>query len=257
MSRSANVGSAVAAAAALTIGTPAMAGPADLSAKTVVLVHGAFADGSSWAKVIPRLRARGLHVVAVQNPLTSLKADVDATQRAIDQVDGPVILVGHSYGGVVITDAGNSPKVKAMVYVAAFAPDSGQSITSMTKGAPPPAYAPFLRKDSGGFFTLTEEGIRKNFATDLPPAEQELIATVQVPWASEAPNTAVGQAAWHGRPTYTVISTNDGMIPPPFQEQMAKTAHAKVTRVAASHVVMLSHPKEVADVIIEAAIEAK
>ena len=141
---------------------------------TVVLVHGAFADGSSWSKVIPLLRAKGLDVDAVQNPLSSLEADVDATRRAIDQVDGPVVLVGHSWAGVVITEAGANPKVKSLVYVAAFAPDSGQSIASMTADLPPAPYAPFLRKDEGGYLTLSEEGVRKNFAQDLPASEAEL-----------------------------------------------------------------------------------
>lgn len=257
MSIAHHLGSAI-ALAALSIGTVSIAAPApNAGGKTVVLVHGAFADGSSWSKVIPLLRARGFHVVAVQNPLSSVSADVKAARRAIDQASGPVILVGHSYGGVVITEAGNDPKVKALVYVAAFAPDNGQSINSMTKGAPPPAYAPFLRKDEGGFYTLTEEGVRKNFATDLPPDEQDLVAATQGPWASECPDTPVTQAAWHDKPTFTVISTEDGMIPPAFQEQMAKTARAKVTRVAGSHVVMLSHPREVADVIAAAAADVR
>jgi len=227
---------------------------ADLSRTTVVLVHGAFADGSSWAKVIPILTARGLDVIAVQNPLSSLEADVDAARRAIDQAGGPVVLVGHSWGGVVITEAGNNPKVDALVYVAAFAPDSGQSISSITAGSPPPPYAPFLRKDEGGFLTLSVEGVLRNFAQDLPTAEAELIAITQGPWSASAIEAPVTHAAWHDKPAWTVLSENDHMIPPDLQEQMAKIAGATIVRVPSSHVVMLSHPEAVAETIIEAAI---
>ena len=221
---------------------------------TIVLVHGAFADGSSWSKVIPLLREKGLGVVAVQNPLSSLEADVDATRRAIDQIDGPVVLVGHSWAGVVITEAGNDPKVKSLVYVAAFAPDSGQSITSLTADLPPAPYAPFLRKDEGGYLTLSEEGVLKNFAQDLPTAEAELIAVTQGPWNANCVDAKVTHAAWHDKPVRTVITEEDRMIPPALQEQMASAAHADVVRVPASHVVMLSHPEAVADAIIASAM---
>lgn len=224
---------------------------------TVVLVHGAFADGSSWSKVIPLLRAKGLDVVAVQNPLSSLEADVDATRRAIDQVDGPVVLVGHSWAGVVITEAGANPKVKSLVYVAAFAPDSGQSIASMTADLPPAPYAPFLRKDEGGYLTLSEEGVRKNFAQDLPASEAELIAITQGPWNADCINAKVTHAAWREKRVRTVITQDDRMIPPALQEQMARAAHAKVVRVPSSHVVMLSHPEVVADAIVASVNELR
>ncbi len=237
-----------------TAGSVSAAEPArDLTARTVVLVHGAFADGSSWAKVIPLVTARGLDVVAVQNPLSSLEADIDATRRAIDQAAGPVVLVGHSWGGVVITEAGNDPKVEALVYVAAFAPDAGQSIASMTAGDPAPPYAPFLRKDEGGYLTLTEEGVLQNFAHDLPEPEAKLVAITQGPWHESCAAAVVTRAAWHDKPVFTVISAEDRMIPPALQEQMVRTTGAKATTVPSSHVVMLSHPREVADQILAAA----
>src|SRR5258707_9047261 len=161
--------------------TPASAAsaPDDLKGKNVVLVHGAFADGSSWDKVIPLLEARGLHVVAVQNPLSSLADDAAATKRVIDAQNGPVVLVGHSWGGVVISQAGNDDKVKALVYVAAFAPDSGQSINDMIKGKPAPAWAGELQKDSGNFLTLSATGIDEDFAHDLTPVQKRVVAATQ------------------------------------------------------------------------------
>src|SRR5215475_13642823 len=168
-------------AALFLITSTAIAAP-DLKGKTIVLVHGAFADGSSWAKVIPLLEARGLKVVAVQNPLSSLDDDVGAATRAIEQQTGPVILVGHSWGGAVITQAGNHEKVKALVYVSAFAPDSGQSINDASKGSPPPPWASMLVKDSGNFLTLPTANILSDFAQDLPPADARLIAATQGPW---------------------------------------------------------------------------
>ncbi|MHA7776022.1 alpha/beta fold hydrolase [Roseibium sp. M-1] len=220
---------------------------------TVVLVHGAFADGSSWSKVIPLLRDTGLNVVAVQNPLSSLEADVDATKRVIDQIEGPVVLVGHSWGGVVITEAGNDPKVESLVYVAAFAPDNGESIASMTADAPPPPYAPYLQKDEGGYLTLTAEGVQKQFAQDLSSDEADLVAITQGPWSQSCVSAKVSHAAWRDKPSWTVIAEDDHMIPSSLQETMAKRINATVTKVAASHVVMLSKPKEVAETILAAA----
>ncbi|PHQ69462.1 MAG: hypothetical protein COB97_07485 [Paracoccus sp.] len=222
---------------------------------TVVLVHGAFADGSSWSKVIPLLREKGLDVVSVQNPLSSLEADVDATRRAIDQVDGPVVLVGHSWAGVVITEAGNNPKVNSLVYVAAFVPDAGQSIASMTADLPPAPYAPYLRKDDGGYLTLSEEGVRQNFAPDLSASEAEIVAITQGPWNAACIDAKVTNAAWREKPTRMVIAQEDRMIPPALQEQMALGANATVVRVPSSHVVMLSHPEAVAEAIVASATE--
>jgi len=244
-------------AAMLVMSSPAIAAP-DLKGKTIVLVHGAFADGSSWAKVIPLLEARGLKVVAVQNPLSSLEDDVGAATRAIEQQTGPVILVGHSWGGAVITQAGNHEKVVALVYVAAFAPDSGQSINDASKGAPPPPWASVLVKDSGNFLTLPTANILGDFAQDLPPAEARIIAATQGPWAARCGDDKVTTAAWHTKPSWYVIPEKDKMIPAALQSKMADAAKSKVTKVAgASHVVMVSQPKKVAEAILAAAEAAK
>jgi len=229
----------------------------DLKGKNVVLVHGAFADGSSWQKVIPLLEARGLHVVAVQNPLSSLAADVAVTKRVIDQQTGPVILVGHSWGGVVISEAGNDDKVKSLVYVAAFAPDSGQSIEDMTKGMAAPVWASELHKDAAGYLTLSTKAVLDDFAQDLPLPEKRVIAATQGPWASGCLGDKVTKAAWHDKPSYFVVAGLDRMIDPNLQQTMAKNIGAKVTRVNSSHVAMVGQPKTVADAIIAAARAAQ
>ena len=231
----------------------ATAAPAGLSGKTVVLVHGAFADGSSWSKVIPLLEAKGLKVVAVQNPLSSLAEDAAAARRAIDAQPGPVILVGHSWGGAVITEAGTDDKVKALVYVAAFAPDEGQSINIMTKPFPPAPWTAALKVDSGGFLTLPEANILSDFAQDLPPAEAKIVAATQGPWAARCLDDVITTAAWKTKPSWYVLSGQDHMIDPRFQAAMAANIKAHVVKVDASHVVMLSHPQDVANTIIAAA----
>jgi pimeloyl-ACP methyl ester carboxylesterase len=225
----------------------------DLAGKNVVLVHGAFADGSSWQKVIPLLEKRGLHVVAVQNPLSSLGDDVAATRRAIEKLDGPVILVGHSWGGVVISQAGNDDKVKGLVYVAAFAPDSGQSIADMLKDKPAPAWASVLQKDSGGFVTLPTATVLQDFAQDLPPEEARVVAATQGPWAGSAIADKVTTAAWHNKPSWYIVADQDHMIDPRFEAAMGKQIGAQVTHVNTSHVAMLKQPAAVANVIIAAA----
>jgi pimeloyl-ACP methyl ester carboxylesterase len=228
--------------------------PQDLKGKNVVLVHGAFADGSSWDKVIPLLEARGLHVVAVQNPLSSLKADVDAARRVIDQQQGPVVLVGHSWGGAVITEAGNDDKVNALVYVAAFAPDNGQSINDMIKGLPAPSWASELQKDSAGYLTLSTKAVLNDFAQDLPVPQRRLIAATQGPLNAASFDDKVSTAAWRNKPTSFVIPGQDHMIDPRLQAAEAQAAHASVTHVnGSSHVVMISQPQAVANAIIEAA----
>ncbi|CAM2156976.1 Alpha/beta hydrolase [Pararobbsia alpina] len=231
--------------------------PQDLKGKTVVLVHGAFADGSSWEKVIPLLEARGLHVVAVQNPLSSLADDAAATKRAIDAQTGPVVLVGHSWGGVVISQAGNDDKVKALVYVAAFAPDSGQSISDKLKGLPAPVWAGELQKDSGNFLTLSEKGIDEDFAQDLTPAQKHIVYATQGPWIASAIDEKVTDAAWEHKPSYFVVADKDRMIPPALQNAMAEHIKATVTHANSSHVAMVSQPKVVADAIIAAARSAQ
>jgi pimeloyl-ACP methyl ester carboxylesterase len=229
----------------------------DLKGKNVVLVHGAFADGSSWNKVIPLLEARGLHVVSVQNPLSSLAADVAATQRVIEQQQGPVVLVGHSWGGAVITQAGNDDKVKALVYVGAFAPESGQSVNDILKDKPAPSWAKELRKDSAGFLTLSTDAILHDFAQDLPTAEARLVAATQGPWFAGATDEKVANAAWHTKPSWFVITDKDHMIPPALQAEMASRAGATVKHVDSSHVAMLSKPGVVAAQIIAAASKVK
>jgi pimeloyl-ACP methyl ester carboxylesterase len=248
----------LAAVSGLTTALAAFAAqPATAAEKTVVLVHGAFADGSSWTKVIPLLQAKGLGVVAVQNPLSSLAADVDATKRVIDAQSGPVILVGHSYGGVVITQAGVNPKVAALVYVAAFAPPKGQSVTGVGKEGPPPPWADSVKEDSGGYLTLTPEGIAKFFAQDLPPKEAAVIAATQGPTFKGALDDKVTETAYETKPTWAIVAKADRMIPPDAERAMAKTANAKITELDSSHVVMLSKPNEVADVILAATAAVK
>lgn len=229
----------------------------DLKGKNVVLVHGAFADGSSWDKVIPLLEAKGLHVVAVQNPLSSLDGDVAATRRVIEQQDGPVILVGHSWAGAVITQAGNDDKVKALVYVAAFAPQKDQSINDILKGKPAPAWAAALQKDSAGYLTLSTDAIIHDFAQDLPVAQARLVAATQGPWFAGCTDDKVTQPAWQNKPSWFVVTGQDRMIPPALQTAMAQQINATVVNVNASHVAMLSKPTEVAAAIVEAARAAK
>lgn len=225
--------------------------------KTVVLVHGAFADGSSWDKVIPLLKAKGLNAVAVQLPLSSLSDDIAATKRAIDLQKGPVLLVGHSWAGAVITEAGTDDKVKSLVYVTAFAPEKGQSVSDMLKGLPPLDWTKHVEKDSGGFLWLSTDAILNDFAPDLPKSEASLVAATQGPWFSGCADDKLNDAAWHSKPSWFVVTEKDRMISPDLQEQMAKRIGAKITRVDSSHVAMLSHPQEVADVIIKAAEESK
>jgi pimeloyl-ACP methyl ester carboxylesterase len=214
----------------------------DLKGKNVVLVHGAFADGSSWNKVIPLLEAKGLHVVAVQNPLNSLDGDVAATRRVIEQQNGPVILVGHSWAGAVITQAGNDDKVKALVYVAAFAPQKDQSINDILKGKPAPEWASALQKDSAGYLTL---------------AQARLVAATQGPLFAGCFDDKVTQPAWQSKPSWFVVTEKDRMIPAQLQDAMAQQIGATEVKVDSSHVAMLSKPTEVAAAIIDAARAAK
>jgi len=225
--------------------------------KTVVLVHGAFADGSSWSRVIPLLEAKGLRVVAVQNPLSSLAADADATKRAIDMAPGPVILVGHSWGGVVITQAGVDDKVKALVYVAAFALPKGMSVNSASAGAPPQPWLKELQPDSAGYVRLSDDAVGKFFAQDLSPEEIAVVAATQGPTFGGAFDDKLSEAAYETKPSWFVVAKRDGMIPPPVEEAMAAAIKAKVTEIDGSHVVMLSQPQAVADVIIAAADSVK
>jgi pimeloyl-ACP methyl ester carboxylesterase len=223
----------------------------------IVLVHGAWADGSSWAKVIPLLEAKGFHVTAVQNPLTSFSEDVAATKRVIDAQDGPVLLVGHSYGGAVITEAGNDPKVVGLVYVAAFAPDAGESAGSLGKPYGPTPGVLELRPTADGFLVLTPKGVQEDFCPDLSEAERNLLLATQTPTQGAALGAPVTVAAWHTKPSWFVIASNDRMIAPQQERDTAKRMHSKTLVLATSHVPMLSKPKEVADFILGAASGSK
>ena len=221
--------------------------------RNVVLVHGAWADGSSWAKVIPLLEKAGLNAVAVQNPLTSFADDVAATKRAIALQDGPVILVGHSWGGVVITEVGADPKVVGLVYVAAFAPDVGEPIGELGTDFPPPPGAAELRPDAEGYLTMTTKGVFENFAPDLPVAQRRLIAATQGATNSSVFGATVTNAAWKAKPSWYVVAANDRMIQPDLERKFAKTIKAKTITLPTSHVPMLSRPADVAKLIIDAA----
>ncbi len=247
------LGIAILAAAFLAHPSPADADPA----KSIVLVHGAFADGSSWAKVIPLLASKGYTVVAVQNPLSSLADDVAATKRAIEGVPGPVVLVGHSWGGVVITEAGNDPKVAGLVYVAAFGLDDGESVNALGKGKPAPPWVSALQVDSGGFARLPTDTVLKDFAPDVSPAEAKLIAATQGPVSVKCFDETIKTAAWKTKPAWYVRAEQDHMIDPAAQEFMAKRMKATLTSLKASHVVMVSKPKDVAAVILAAAAGKK
>lgn len=241
-------------ACVLCAGAVIQAQKASVDAKpTIVLVHGAYADGTSWSKVIALLQSKGYRVVSVQNPTTSLADDVAATERVVNQQPGPVVLAGHSWAGVVITQAGNNPKVKALVYVDASAPDSGQSILDAGAGVPAEPGAGAGVKDENGFLTLPEAAVRQYFAQDLSPADQGIIFATQTPWAIGCLTDKVTHAAWRDKPSWWVIGESDHMIAPKLQERMAATLKAKVTKLPTSHLAMLKEPAAVTKVIIAAA----
>lgn len=230
----------------------AASGSALANNKTVVLVHGAFADGSSWNRVIDELQRQHTEVIAVQLPLTSLKEDVAATQRAIARAHGDVVLVGHSWGGTVISEAGNDARVKALVYVAAFAPDSGKSTADLAGSYPAPPGSAGIVKTADGFLYLPAKSVRQDFAPDIKAAEQNRLTATQGPIRGDAFAEKVTHAAWHDKPSWYVVSKSDRMINPDLERAMAKAIDAKTTEVAASHVSMVSHPEEVARVIGQA-----
>ena len=241
-----------AAVTATTIAAPAFAA----DAPTIVLVHGAWANGSSWAEVIPLLEARGLDVVAVHNPLSSFEADVAATRRVIDDQPGDVILVGHSYGGAVITEAGNDDKVRGLVYVAAFAPPVGGSVNAIVAAAPqPPEWQSQIHADGGGYLTWPADAMAKYFAPDIGPEAAALLAATQAPTFAGAFDGKITHAAYADKPTWFVVADNDQIIPAPLQVLFAETMGASASHVASSHVAMLSQPQAVADAIF-AAVEA-
>ena len=220
---------------------------------SILLVHGAWADGSSWSKVIPLLHASGLNATAVQLPLTSLGEDAATVNRALALEDGPVVLVGHSYGGAVITEAGTDPKVTGLVYVAAFAPDVGESAGSLLGTVPPAPLASEGRPDAEGFVKLTRKGVSESFAQDLPEIEREGLFAAQAPTSVRSLGGAVSSAAWKTRPSWYVVATDDHAIPPGLARTMAKRINARTIALDASHAVMLSHPQAVAALILDAA----
>jgi len=217
----------------------------------VVLVHGAWADGSSWSKVIPLLQANGLHVTAAQIPLTSLENDITVTRRLLSLQPGPTVLVGHSYGGAVITGAAvDAPQVKALVYIAAFGLDQGESLDGLSKQGPAPAGAAQMRADANGFLWINTAGFHQAFVGDATPAEAAVMAAVQGPLSIASFTDKAGPPAWKTIPSWYLISANDQMIPPPAQEFMAKRMGATTRSVAASHASMIAHPQEAADIIM-------
>lgn len=243
----------LAAALLSTAAVAAHAAPAVDNTTTVVLVHGAFADGSSWEKVIPLLQAKGLKVVAVQNPLSSLADDVVATQRVVDAQTGKVVLVGHSWGGTVITQAGTSDKIKALVYVAAFAPSEGEATGALGKEyAVPPGIAS-LQADAAGYLWLPAASVASNFAQDVSPATAALIAATQGPINSKAFGETTTVAAWKNKPNYYIVAAKDRMIAPELEQAFAKKINATTVTLQTSHVPMLSQPEKVAEVIAAAA----
>ena len=223
--------------------------------RNVLLVHGAWADGSSWSKVIPLLEAKGLHVTAVQLPLTSLADDTATLKRAFALEDGPFLLVGHSYGGSVITEAGNDPKVAGLIYVAAFAPDKGESTLDQIKANPTPVGME-LRPDASGFIKLSAKGIVEDFAPDVREAELKILIATQGPAAGAAFGAQISTPAWKNKPTWFVIASEDRVISPKLEESEAQEMNAKSITISSSHVVMLSHPVEVARFIERAAHES-
>jgi pimeloyl-ACP methyl ester carboxylesterase len=221
--------------------------------KNVVLVHGGFVDGSGWQGVYDHLRKDGYNVTIVQNPTISLADDVAVTRRALATQAGPAILVGHSYGGVVITEAGNSPNVAGLVYIAAFAPDKGESVSSLIKNPPPGAPAPPIMPPQDGYLFLDRAKFPASFAADVSPAAASFMADSQVPWGVDALNGAVTEPAWKTKPSWYLVSTEDKMIPPDAQRAMSKRAGASVVEVKGSHAVYVSQPQAVANLIAKAA----
>ncbi|AKU98388.1 putative signal peptide protein [Labilithrix luteola] len=223
---------------------------------SVVLVHGGFVDGSGWEGVYRLLRADGYDVTIVQNPTLSLADDVAVTKRVLDQKSGPIVLVGHSYGGVVITEAGNHPKVAALAYIAAFAPDKGESVQTLIANPPPGAPVPPILPPQAGFLLLDRAKFADSFAADVRPDQAAFMADSQVPWGVEALAGAVSSPAWKTKPSFYLVATSDRMIPPPAQRSMAKRAGATVVETEGSHAVYVSKPNAVASIIEQAAAAA-
>lgn len=221
--------------------------------KNVVLVHGAFADGSSWSKVIAKLQAKGYNVIAVQNPLTSLADDVAATKRVIAQMNGPVLLVAHSYGGMVISEAGNDPKVAGLVYVAALVPEEGQSANAVNAMMPTTGVEKEFQVSPEGFVSLSVKAINEHFVPDASPVERKLVYATQVPLAASAGEEKVLSPAWKAKPSWYIVAAQDGVISPNLERYKAKLIKARTIVLNSGHVPMISQPGKVANFIIEAA----
>jgi pimeloyl-ACP methyl ester carboxylesterase len=221
---------------------------------SVVLVHGGFVDGSGWQGVHDILTRDGYEVIVVQNPTVTLEDDVAVTRRAIAEAKHPVVLVGHSYGGVVITEAGNDPKVSSLAYIAAFAPDVGESVQTLIANPPPGAPVPPILPPQAGFLFLDRDKFAASFAADVNPRLAQFMADSQVPWGLEALGGKVTTPAWKSKPSHYFVATDDHMIPPPAQRQMAQRAGAEVVETPGSHAVYVSHPEAVAQLIEQAAL---
>lgn len=243
----------IAGAAASLVSSRGMAAtPAPAKARNVVLVHGLFADGSCWSDVIPRLQDAGLNVTSVQNPLTTLPEAVASAQRVLDRQDGPTVLVGHSFSGMIVTQAGVHPNVSALVYVAARAPDAGEDYTALARTYPtPPASAGIVFDGDEG--RLTEAAFLRDFAGDLPEAKAKLLFAVQEPFHKALLTGKTTQAAWRSKPSFYAVSTEDRTINPDLERFMAKRMGAKTIELKSSHLSLISHPEEISQLILEAA----
>jgi pimeloyl-ACP methyl ester carboxylesterase len=230
-----------------------MVGTAALGALTIVLVHGGFVDGSGWEKVYKALTKGGHQVVVVQNPTISLAGDVAATRLVIHAQGGPVLLVGHSYGGAVITEAGTDPQVVGLVYIAAFAPDKGESVNTLIKDPPPDAPVPPILPPREGYLFLDRTKFHASFAGDVNAEAAAFMADSQVPWGLDALGGTISEPAWRAKPSWYLVTKDDKMIPPPAQRQMSKRAGSTVVEAAGSHAIYVSNPRVVVDLIEKAA----
>ena len=222
--------------------------------KNIVLVHGGFVDGSGWQGVYDHLTADGYRVAIVQNPTLSLAGDVAATHLILDSLDGPAVLVGHSYGGAVITEAGTHSNVAALAYITAFAPDKGESVNSLIAGFPTDGPQPPILPPRDGFLFLDRDKFAGSFAGDVPAAQAAFMADSQVPWGVDALGGAITEPAWRAKPSWYLLVTEDRMIPPPAQRAMAERTGATVSEVGGSHAIYVSNPAAVAGVIAQAAV---
>jgi pimeloyl-ACP methyl ester carboxylesterase len=225
----------------------------DSAARDVVLVHGGFVDGSGWQAVYRILTKNGYHVTVVQNPTLSLEGDVAATRWVIDAQKGPVVLVGHSYGGAVITEAGNHAKVAALVYIAAFAPDKGESVNTLIADPQPGAPVPPILPPRDGFLLLDRDKFHASFAADVPAEQATFMADSQVPWGVDALGGPIADPAWRTKPSWYLVATEDRMIPPPAQRAMSQRAGSTVVEVTGSHAIYMSQPAAVSNLIEQAA----